>query len=278
VNGDPNNLAGIAQGYIIDEVSIVEGALMFIGAKAKGPSNVPNTKLTFSLYVMSPTGALNITSPNPFTTESVEGPGSNAVTSGQLFFEELDTATLAYSYVEFAEPTEVSTNIAIGVDFTELKTAGDTVGFICDNIGDAVGINYAFHRSVDGALSTWYTSNSLFGGALNNNIAIFPLMAPEDPSSIGAQLSFGGLKSTVYPNPAVNSLNVSLIMERSRNANLTLLQINGNEVVSSLEVAVGKESTTHQIDISGIASGNYILLIEGENGERMARKVIISKD
>jgi len=278
VNGDPNNLVGIAQGYIVDEVSIVEGALMFVGAKTKGPANIPNTKLTFGLYLMSETGALNITSPSPFMTEPAEGPGSTAVTTGQLFFEELDTASLAYSYVAFDEPTEVSTNIAIGVDLTDLKTAGDTVGFICDNLGDAGGINYAFHRSSSGGVSTWYTSNSLFGGVLNNNIAIFPVMSPEDPSNTGAELTIGGLKSAVYPNPAVNSLTVSLSMETSKNAHLSLLQINGNELVSSFQVKVGKEITTHQIDISGIASGNYILIIEGENGERMARKVIISKE
>ncbi|MEX1189902.1 MAG: T9SS type A sorting domain-containing protein [Bacteroidia bacterium] len=277
VNGDPNELNAIAQGYILEDPSTVEGVLMFVGAKTKGPANIPNTRLTFNLFQMSATGAQKITSPNPFASVPVEGPGSTVLASGQLFFEEIDTASLAYSYVGFTVPAQVNGNIAVGVDLTDLKTAGDTVGFICDNLGSANGIDYAFHRAGSGQTAVWYTTNSLFGGALDNNIAIFPVLTAPEPSSIGDEISFMGLSTSVYPNPVSNTLNVTLSLETSENAHLTLLQATGNAVVSSLRVKAGKVKTTHQLDVSNVSAGNYILLIEGENGERTARKVIITR-
>lgn len=278
INGDPNNYSAIAQGYQIDEPGNVIGALMFIAIKVKGPNNTPNTKLIVNLYEMNPTGALEVTNAMPFATEPVEGPGNTILASADLFFEEIDTASLAYSYVQFAEPISVENNIAIGIDLSNLKAAGDTVCFLADNIGEANGLDYAFHRAnLGGSEDSWLTSNSLFQGALDNNIAIFPVIdttEPEDTTNIAEVKAFG-ITSRVYPNPSNQFINVELKMEKSNSAILRLLDIQGKGVQVEQKVIVAQTTTTHQIDVSNLVAGQYLLLIEGNNGERIVRQVAV---
>lgn len=278
VNYHPNNYSGIAQGYSLNEPGNVVGALMFIAIKVKGPNNIPDTKLIVNLYEMNPSGALEVTNAVPFETESIEGPGNTILASSDLFFEEIDTAALAYTYVPFEEPVTVTNNIAIGIDLTELKSAGDTICFLADNIGEANGLDYAFHSAnLGGSQDVWLTSNSLYQNLLNNNIAIFPVIdttEPEDTTSIGEIRAFG-ITSNVYPNPSNQFINVELKMEKSNSAILRLLDIQGKGVQVEQKVNVAQTTTTHQIDVSNLLAGQYLLLIEGNKGERIVRQVTV---
>jgi len=207
VNGDPNNFNAVAQGYELEEPAEVVGVLSFIAVKRKGPANQPST-LTFELYNMTATGALSVISANPFQTEQVEGPEGNAIGTTQLFYEEIDTTTLTYTWAEFANPVIVQSNFAVAANLVSLRAAGDTIAFLSDGIGDANNRNYAFHRANNGVANIWFTSNSLFSGALNNNIAIFPVLS----SSTGITRA-NGLEISVYPNPTADLLKINFVSE-----------------------------------------------------------------
>ena len=271
-----NNFIGIAQGYINDEPSQFVGILSFIPKKAKGVNNIPNTKLTFRLYNMTATGANEIVPPS--TINAVEGPNGAALATKEYFFDEIDTNFLAYNVVMFDSAVLAQGNIAVAVDLVNVKTAGDIVGFMSDNVGNAFGINYAFHQANIAGSVAWYTSNSIFQGALNNNIALFPIVKPEnDPSGISSA-NFMGVKTKIYPNPSIELLYVELEMQKSSQVSIQLLDIRGKQIklLTGLSQQPGKN--THALDVSGLARGSYLLLIEGSEGERIARQVVLGNE
>jgi hypothetical protein len=266
VNGDPNNFNAIAQGYELDTPSEVAGVLSFVAVKEKGPLNQPST-LTFEIYNMTATGALNITSPNPFETEPAEGPAGTALGSTQIFFEEIDTTTLTYTWAPFANPVFVQGNFAVAANLASLRAAGDTIAFLSDGIGSANGRNFAFHRANNGFANVWYTSNSLFGGALNNNIAIFPVL-----SGTSGVARVNGFEINVFPNPSADFITIEANSFKNSELKLILLDSQGREtgIHSTLN---STEKNSEQLDIRALPEGNYFLLLSGSDGTRIARKI-----
>jgi hypothetical protein len=277
VNFDPtNNFIGIAQGYINEDPNEFIGVLSFIPKKQKGASNTPNTKLTFRLYNMTPTGASQIVPPS--TLNPVEGPSGQALATKEYFYDEIDTNLLAYNVVMFDTPVLAPGNIAVAVDLSNVKAAGDIVGFMSDNVGNAFGINYAFHQANAGGTIGWYTSNSVFQGALDNNIAIFPMVKPAEQPSGFSQANFMGVKTNVYPNPSNDILFLDLEMTKSDKVTIRLMDISGKVIRDLSNLNQGSGKNTHAIDVSGLSSGAYILLVEGSNGERIARQVVLGEN
>lgn len=268
-----NNFIGIAQGYINDEPNEFVGILSFIPRKSKGASNTPNTKLIFRFYNMTATGAYQIVPPS--TLNPVEGPNGAALATKDYYYDEIDTNLFAYNVVMFDSAVLAQGNVAVAVDLINVKSAGDIIGFMSDNVGNAFGIDYAFHQVNVGGEVAWYTTNSVFQGALNNNIALFPVIKPaETPSGISSA-SFMGVNTRVFPNPSNELLFVELEMEKSKQVSIQLLDMNGKQMrtLSGLSQKPGKN--THTLDVSELAQGTYILLIEGSEGERLARQVIV---
>ncbi|MEZ5172602.1 MAG: T9SS type A sorting domain-containing protein [Bacteroidia bacterium] len=271
-NSDANDFKAIAQGYQLDEPSQVAGVLSFIAAKGQNVGGTPSS-LTFELYQMTATGAKKITSPNPFETVDVEGPGSTVLSSASIFFEEIDTTQLTYTWVEFSAPVNVTGNIAIAANLVSMKTAGDTIGFLSDGIGAANGADYAFHKATLGVSDTWFTSNSLFGGALDNNIAIFPVLTSE-----AGITRINGISTNVYPNPAADLLKISLSSTSSGTYSFKLVDIKGIETGVSRDVQAGTNGLNTELNIEKVAAGNYFLVISGPQGFKMARQVLIRRD
>jgi hypothetical protein len=271
-NGDPNNFNAIAQGYELLAPAEVEGVLSFIAVKRKGPANQPST-LTFELYNMTATGAFNVTSPNPFETEPAEGPSGNVLGSSQIFYEEIDTTTLTYTWAEFSNPIFVQGNFAVAANLASLRSAGDTIAFLSDGIGDANGRNYAYHRVNNGVTNVWYTSNSIFGGALDNNIAIFPVL-----SATAGITSLNGLNLSVYPNPASDFLRLSLSSKHSENYTMKLIDAQGRETGIKTSVVSSDSESILEMDIRNLTSGHYFLTLEGSSGNRLARKILVQRN
>lgn len=270
VNGDAvNNFTAVGQGYVNDEPVYVGGALAFVAKKGKGPENVPNTKITFRLHNIIPTGCLDLINAGG----TIPGPADAILASKDLFFEEIDTAFSAYSGVTFDNPVLVTGDLAISIDFSSLKTAGDTFGLYCDNIGSAGGLNYAFHRASIPGSPVWVSSNQVFQGALNNNVAIFPVLV--DVSSNGV-IDFQGIKTTVYPNPASEVLQVELEGNQGKfTVHLTNAQ---GQLVESKNVHLNNHNRQLlDFNVNHLSIGTYLVLIEGENGSRMARQVMITR-
>jgi len=267
------NFRGIAQGYINEDPNEFIGVLSFIPKKAKGASNTPNTKITFKLYNMTLTGGTKVTL--PFALNSVEGPEGQALAEKEYFFDEIDTTFLAYNVVMFDSAVVANGNIAVAVDLANVKAAGDIIGFFGDNAGDAFGIDFAFVQGVYNGDNKWFTSNSMFPGFLNNNIALFPMVKPADAPNGISQANFMGVKTNVYPNPSNDILFLDLEMQKSDKVTIRLMDISGKVITELLNLNQGSGKNTHAINVSGLSNGNYILLVEGSNGERLARQVVL---
>jgi hypothetical protein len=53
------------------------------------------------------------------------------------------------------------------------------------------------------------------------------------------------------------------------------MDISGKVITELLNLNQGSGKNTHAINVSGLSNGNYILLVEGSNGERLARQVVL---
>ena len=70
----------------------------------------------------------------------------------------------------------------------------------------------------------------------------------------------------VFPNPAKDILNLEGVANVKQ---LTLMTLDGRSIL--------KSESTNSIDLSGIASGNYLLKVENTNGAQGYKKVIVIK-
>ena len=78
----------------------------------------------------------------------------------------------------------------------------------------------------------------------------------------------------VYPNPAIYQVNISFNAINSGDATIRLLDIQGREIIrDNANAAAGK--FMHEIDVTGLASGIY--MIEIQSGDLMARRRVSIK-
>ena len=89
----------------------------------------------------------------------------------------------------------------------------------------------------------------------------------EVPSSLSLE--------NIYPNPAIEQINMRLLVEKDRNMVIELVNTNGTlyEVLSDRIAAGGYD---FRIDVRDLPSGSYVLQIKSENN-RLTEKVIIKK-
>jgi hypothetical protein len=85
------------------------------------------------------------------------------------------------------------------------------------------------------------------------------------PISTGIENKSNSSSVSVYPNPAVDVLNIQLQNDLTENAMLNITDLAGRTVISqNISAAQGKNKVS--IDISSLESGNYIArLISGSN-------------
>jgi hypothetical protein len=76
----------------------------------------------------------------------------------------------------------------------------------------------------------------------------------------------------VYPVPAKNSLNVSIVNAGFTPELITIFDMTGRKVE---EEKVSGHSTLYSIDVSKLAEGTYILKVSGNNNQKLARFTVI---
>ncbi len=277
VNYDPNNnFIGIGQGYLNDSPVNIVGILSFIGAKQKGVNNVPDTKITFKLHSMSTSGAFNIIQ-SPVSLEPTNGPSLVVLASKALFFEEIDTTLGSLNYVAFDAPVAVPGNMVATVDLSEVKTAGDIVGFFTDVPGNAFGINFAFHEANVAGDIMWFTSNTVFQGALDVNIGIFPVVEPEPSNSIlETSKQFQGVRALAMPNPANEELQIDLQLSETAYYKVQLMNPKG-QLVRTFDLGVQNPGVhTVKTSVADLEAGTYFYSVINDKGVRFCRAVIIA--
>jgi hypothetical protein len=78
-------------------------------------------------------------------------------------------------------------------------------------------------------------------------------------------LTEGGLLANIYPNPAVDKLNVDFITSAAGMLKITLYDIAG-EKLKEMELPSGPVSSRTSIDVSGLAPGIYFVIICSPSG------------
>jgi hypothetical protein len=279
VNVSPSNLNEIAQGYELLGPAGVEEVLMWFAGKTAGAAHTSASSFNVRVYAITPNAANNI---NPSNFSVIPFPGPSTVLASQPFlFDNIDTALFSFNVVTFPATIPVGTDFAVGAEFNQLKnTYHDTIGFLCDNVGDAQGFDFAFHKSGN----QWYVSDAIFSGytsgpgtgLLDNDIAIFPVI---DNAFVGINDNsyLSGIKMSAYPNPAANHVTISFGVNKDSFTKLELFDSRGRKIIEKEigSVSAGKIQEVN-LDVSTLPSGNYYYSVAGNQG-RMIKKLEICK-
>jgi subtilisin family serine protease len=86
------------------------------------------------------------------------------------------------------------------------------------------------------------------------------------------EISAGGsLLLTSYPNPASDKINVLSVFENTTNAEVSIIDMSGKEVLSFTKNSVSE--IDEELDISNLSGGSYIIVVETDN-DRISKKFV----
>lgn len=269
------NIFGFSQAYTnFDTVEVVK-ILSFPRYKRKGPSNTPETKITYRLHKIDPKGAFS----NPQTGDQGQGPAAASLALKDQLFADIDTTSGSYNVVTLDAPVKYNAeNIVISVDCSNLKPAGDTLCFLSDQPGSGLNLNYNCHWLLLSGSKIWVWSNPLFVNNLNNNVAVFPVLKGEgNPTSINKTPYFQGVKAVLMPNPAND---ISILQYDVKFAGKYIVEIisNDGKLISSQELGyrtTGQHQT--EINVAHLSAGNYMYsIVNAEAGIRYTKSMVVA--
>lgn len=123
-----------------------------------------------------------------------------------------------------------------------------------------------------GNASVNLTASNACGNATKTYSAASTCRESQPDNSIPAIVNAEG-KFSVYPNPAIDLLNIDFAITSVKEVNVVLMDITGRSVVSKLvSVTDGINHTT--LDVSKIAKGAYMLKVENGDVKNVVRVVI----
>lgn len=269
VGSPTTGLRRCAQGYIWTGDAAVEEVLIWFTAK-ESVSADPSASVTVEVYRLVDGAATG----GDLSTggQSIMGP-TTILGSKELLFDDCDTTFLAFNTVTFDSPVPVVDDFAVGVNFEGLYQSGDTLGILSDGVGDAEGLEYTF--SSLRANNAWYSTSALYGGALDNHAAIFPVI---DANYVGIESNnfFNGMKMDIYPNPAVNNAQIAFALENNDDVTVQVFDITGKTIYTETLGSLSAGIHNIQLDTEDLASGNYYVSIKNSKN-RLTKKLVITK-
>ncbi len=275
-----NNADGLnecAQGFLnVNQATLgVEEVLLLFTGKT-GVSGSGTSKCVVKVFNMAANKARNT---DGVGGQALNSPGPNQLLASQdYFFDDIDTTFGNWNVITFPAPVFVNgTDFAVSVDFTNLNAAQDTAGLLCDQIGDADGLDYAFHK-FQGA---WYVTDFAFSQTgtddVNNDIAIFAVI-DENFIGIDSPEFFNGMKlSQNNPNPMNGNTVIQYELEKYTTAvELEIFDVHGRKavVINEGEKTAGRHSIS--IENTKLAAGTYYYSLKA-NGNRLTKKMVVTK-
>lgn len=252
------------------------GALVWFAKKERDLAGGAASKVVVSAYDMAANKACNTNGSGTLNTSTLNSPGPTgaAKSSADLLYDDIDTTD--FTYVAFATPKSFAADFAIVVDATTL-TAGDTVGIVCDNNGDAANLDYAFYKG-----TKWYCVDNLFSpaaspdlgsGTMDLDIALFAVLN----DATGVNEYFNGMKLTTYPNPAVESATIEYTLEKnSNNVEVTVFDQSGRKVVEKAYGAQAAGTYKTNIETASLTEGTYLYQLKA-NGRNFTKQFVVAK-
>lgn len=120
-----------------------------------------------------------------------------------------------------------------------------------------------------GSLS-WTVGETITETVQNGSIAIIltqGFQQPDKDSVVGIrQVMNSDVFVSLFPNPATHILNITVKYDSDTKIQMHLLDMLGR-IIRNDELSVsGGNPSSHQIDVSGLASGMYMVRLTGEDG------------
>ncbi|MCA6364948.1 MAG: T9SS type A sorting domain-containing protein [Bacteroidetes bacterium] len=257
-----NNIFGdlqLAQSFEIANSMDVVGALYWFAAK-KTLSGDTSSKITLKMFNMNGAGT---TSSGPSTSAP-----NSILASYDIPISALDTSLDApvFTVWNFPTPVSVTSNFALGVDFTGLSD-GDTCGLISSTHGDAGGAELPWVQIADG---TWNTQAWIWG--IDYDLYIFAIV----DQNTGINEFHKGLKMYQNsPNPFSASTTINYELENAADdVILRVFDLNGR-MLKTINLN-SQQAGNHVIELDGseFASGEYIFSLSA-NGKNLTKKMTV---
>jgi len=274
-------LKTVAQGYLnlnSTTLHITDLMVVFV-AKERDGAGSATSRVRFKMYPMAPNRACNeAAGAVNLTTLNFTGPGTTASTQVDLLYTDIDTGDVnGYNIIPVPAQPTFSGDFAIAME-TALLAAGDTVGLLCDDVGSAQNLDYAYHF-VGGSYNRWCVTDNVFSatgtGDVDNNIAIFPIICVG--TGTGISEFYNGVKMNAYPNPATENTTIEYTLEKnSTNVGLTVFDQTGRKVMENSynDQAAG----VYKVNMNGVnlAPGVYFYQLRA-NGNAVTSKFTVAK-
>lgn len=80
----------------------------------------------------------------------------------------------------------------------------------------------------------------------------------------------------LYPNPATDKINVDLVLQKAKKIRFRVIDLGGREITEfgSPENYTGGGQFKHQLDISNLQSGLYVLVMTDEEGAKLTKRFV----
>lgn len=155
-----------------------------------------------------------------------------------------------------------------GVSFdTPIKLTTQQSDFGAFSVNDFPGDYTSSIRTECKTLSVWPDLRA--GGQPKLYLSSFTDCAPvgfQEFTTINSPFQI----SNLYPNPAINILNIDFINKSNQDVNLGIYTIDGKKI-SSKDYSLEKGGNTKKVDVSNLASGNYLISITDSRGNKITR-------
>lgn len=277
-NNKSTLLKTVAQGYLNingSTLHITDLMVVFV-AKERDGAGGSASKVQFKMYDMVANRACNENAGAVNTTTlNFIGPATTVKATVDLLWDDIDTAL--YNVIPVPSQPTFTGDFAIAME-TAMLTAGDTVGLLCDDIGSAQNLDYAYHY-VGGSYNKWMVTDNIFSatgtGDTDNDIAIFPIICTG--AGTGITEFFNGMKLNAYPNPAVNKTTIEYALQKdAKDVSLTIFDQTGRKVFD--QKYNDQTAGTYKVNLETInmASGVYYYQLRS-NGNVVTSKFAVTK-
>ncbi len=151
-----------------------------------------------------------------------------------------------------------------------VEVALETIGCYTFEIFDAYGDGGATYKIYDGTGKRLVNGTAAsYGSYAGFDMKILSLVGIEDAE--------GAIFQTLaYPNPAKDRVNLEISMTKSTNANISVVDMLGREVVSLGEVNLSTGKNTFELNTSALSNGAYIVKIISNDG-MVSKKININR-
>ena len=245
-----------AQEFSNNQSVNVYGAVFWAAAKDWSSEN-NNSLLTMNLRSMDGPG------------EDLSGPVSDApgtiLRSQTMQLERVDTSGF-FNYIEFSTPANVSTNYAIGLNFSGLST-GDVIGIVSSEDGSANGADMAWELWED---NDWYSLNAAWDNASDGDfeLGIFPVVCS---TLVGEESVDNAINLNLFPNPSNGVINVTYAALNLIDARMEVYNSLGQFITSQ---PVNGKAGLATFNLEDQTPGMYTLRVVSEQGVNTKRFIL----